>query len=169
LQFSQVSESNEADVDICKFQKKIMELQRSIGTFDSKKMGFEANSKISVDLDESSIDTSKDNDSERNESKKADINLVKQNLLNYNAYKVRKSDLRSRSNSEFQAQMLRPKLKLANIKERLYSATDTTGSSSDDNSGPHRIISSTVEFQNFLKTLTSSSKSSVNFKRNNMF
>lgn len=59
--------------------------------------------------------------------------------------------------------MMRPKL--SNIKERLGSGTDTTGSSSDENSGPQRIISSTVEFQNFLKTL-SAQNSTLNFKSN---
>ncbi|XP_063919418.1 centromere-associated protein E-like isoform X3 [Zophobas morio] len=143
----------DTEADICKFQKKIMELQRSIGAFETKKANFEANSKISVDLEESSMDTSKENESELLErEKKGEISSVKQNLINYNAYKV---------------QMLRPRLKLGNIKERLYS-TDT-GSSSDDNSGPRRIISSTIEFQNFLKTLASNSKSSLNFHQSNMF
>ncbi|KYB25394.1 golgin subfamily A member 5 [Tribolium castaneum] len=142
--------SSDPPVDICNFQKKIMELQKSIGTFEpTSKIEFQANSKISVDLDESSIDTSKDTDCEGLHQKKAELNEVKQNILNYNAYK---------------AQMLRPKLKLSNIQERLYSPTDTTGSSSDDNSGPQRIISSTVEFQNFLKTL-SANNSNFNFNK----
>ncbi|XP_044271779.1 uncharacterized protein PF11_0207-like [Tribolium madens] len=145
---SEISTSD-PPADICNFQKKIMELQKSIGTFEPTKVEFEANSKISVDLDESSLDTSKENDCEVLHQKKADLNVVKQNILNYNAYK---------------AQMLRPKMKLSNIKERLYSPTDTTGSSSDDNSGPQRIISSTVEFQNFLKTLSANS-SNFNFNK----
>lgn len=69
-----------------------MELQKSIGTFEGEKIAFEANSKISVDLEESSMDTSKENDGEQltdhSDSKKAEINIVKQNILNYNAYKV---------------------------------------------------------------------------------
>ena len=79
----------DTEADICKFQKKIMELQRSIGAFETKKANFEANSKISVDLEESSMDTSKENESELLErEKKGEISSVKQNLINYNAYKV---------------------------------------------------------------------------------
>lgn len=68
--------------------------------------------------------------------------------------------------------MMRPKLRLSNMTPNSNTyVTDTTGSgsSSDENTGggggPQRIISSTVEFQNFLKTLTSKSSTSVNFTR----
>lgn len=92
-------EMTEPDVDMSQFQQKIMQLQRNIDGFgDSKPQHFQANSKISVDLEESTSIEEAIKDEEiiprspkkfvQKQPQRDDINQVKQNLMNYNAYKV---------------------------------------------------------------------------------
>lgn len=82
---TKLTSNEEACKENNNFQKTCRDLEDNCNSYNSK-MHFEANSKISIDLEESN--TPREATENNNKNNEFFANMTKQNMVNYNAYKV---------------------------------------------------------------------------------